>query len=290
MLPLSLNHLLQKINTTPYDNATVLRLDLIDETISGNKLFKLQYYLEEAIQNNSTTIVSFGGVWSNHIIATAALCKMYNLKSIGYIRSDEHLMTGTLQKAISYGMQIEFLTRAQYKAAKDKTGIDAVNKDHYYIAEGGLSLMGIKGAATILNIDNLAQFSHIMCCIGTGTTFAGMVNASLTHQQIIGINALKGGFFQFSSIKEFLNKNNYEIMNNYHFGGFAKYTNELLEFMNNWYQQTTIPTDIVYTAKLFWAYESLQNQNYFTEKDNILIIHSGGLQGNQSLPQNSLQF
>ncbi len=290
MLPQSLHHLLQKINNTKHTNATVLRLDLIDETISGNKFFKLQYYLEDAIKNNCNTIISFGGVWSNHIIATAALCKMYQLKSIGYIRSDEQLMTATLQQAVSFGMQIVFLPRAQYKAEKDKTGIDPIHKNLYFIAEGGLSDMGIQGASTILNIDNLSEFSHIMCCIGTGTTFAGIVNASLPHQKIIGINALKGGDFQLNAIKEYLNKNNYEIMNNYHFGGFAKYTQELLEFMNNWYQQTTIPTDIVYTAKLFWAYASLQNQHFFTEKDAILVIHSGGLQGNQSLPQNSLKF
>jgi 1-aminocyclopropane-1-carboxylate deaminase len=290
MLPIRLNHLLQKIDIPQQVRSSVLRLDLIDTTISGNKLFKLQYYIEDAINNKCTTIITFGGVWSNHIIATAALCKKYQLNCIGYIRSDENLMTATLVQAKAYGMQLIFCTRTAYKELKYKTGVNSDKENTYYIGEGGLSVLGVKGASNILNIDELSQFTQILCCVGTGTTFAGIVNASLPHQQIIGINALKGGSFQLEEIKPYLKNNNYKIMNEYHFGGFAKYTNALIDFMNNWYQQTKIPTDIVYTAKLFWGYFSLVENQYFTEKDNILIIHSGGLQGNQSLSQNILKF
>jgi 1-aminocyclopropane-1-carboxylate deaminase len=244
--------------------------------------------LEDAIAKKATKIITYGGVWSNHIAACAATCKLYNIPCLAYIRSDEKYLTPTLQKAMENGMQIEFCTRQIYKEQKTKTGLNAALD--YYIPEGGSTILGVKGASEILGIHKLQEYTHIICAVGTGTTFAGLVTASLPHQKVIGINALKGGFVQQQEIQGYLKKSNWEVLADFHFGGFAKYTDELIGFMNTFYEATTIPTDLVYTAKLFYAVKILLQQAYLDKKAKLLVIHSGGLQGNHSLTKGTLVF
>ncbi len=290
MLPIYLDKYIQPVTTLTNSNVitNVLRLDEMNNTMPGNKFFKLKYALQEALQLSATTIVSYGGVWSNHIAALAAACKQLKLQCIGYVRSDEKLMTTTLQIAKENGMQIEYCTRADYKTIKTKQGLQP--NGQYYIPEGGASENGVRGTSEILQLQNLKNFTHIVTAIGTGTTFAGLVNAALQHQKVIGINALKGGFIQQNDIMHLLQKNNWEVINDFHFGGFAKYDNELINFMNIFYKKNNIPTDVVYTSKVFYAVNALFQQNYFGQDANILVIHTGGLQGNKSLTKETLCF
>jgi 1-aminocyclopropane-1-carboxylate deaminase len=268
----------------------VLRLDEIHKAVSGNKWFKLKYFLLAAVKHNCSTIITYGGVWSNHIIATAAACNLMQLKCIAYIRSDESLVTKTLQHAKDLGMQVKFITRQEYKLQKNNTGVNTYNLQEFYIPEGGLNEEGIKGATEILNFDCLHKYTHIMCPIGTGTTFAGLVNRSLKTQKVIGINALKGGSFQIDALKPFLLNHNFTIINDYHFGGFAKCNQVLIDFMNSWYTKTKIPTDFIYTAKMFFGLMDLMQKDFFKNNDSILMVHTGGLQGNLSLAEKDLIF
>jgi 1-aminocyclopropane-1-carboxylate deaminase len=271
-------------------SVSVLRLDKLDTYINGNKWFKLKYQLQDAQKQHCNHIVTYGGVWSNHIIATAAACKALQLKSTAFIRSDEKLWTTTLQKAQELGMHIEFAERAVYATVKHSTGVNPQKTNEYYIAEGGTSVLGVQGASEIMDIEHLDLYTHIICPIGTGTTFAGLLNKLQKHQKCVGINALKGGSFQEATVKAYTQNANFEIINAYHFGGFARYTDALLSFMRDWYIQTHIPTDIVYTGKMFFGLNDLMEKNYFEKGSKILVVHTGGLQGNASLANGLLNF
>ena len=269
----------------------VLRLDEIHTTVSGNKWYKLKYYLQNAKQLKKEIIVTFGGAFSNHIIATAFACKVSGFKSIGIIRGEESLtLSETLKHAKQMGMELHFVSRKEYLF---KDTIAKQFPQAFIIPEGGAGELGIQGAASILENIKINKYDYIIGAIGTGTMISGILKA--THQQkIIGINMLKG----FEAIKNTITywvgedtvSNRLEVYNDYHFGGYAKHPTPLIAFMNYLWQREEIPTDIVYTSKLFYAAHDLLKKNYFPKKSNILIIHSGGLQGNQTLAKGRLLF
>lgn len=266
----------------------VLRADAIDPVISGNKWFKLRYYLAEAIEQNKTRIVTYGGAFSNHIIATAAACKAAGLACAGIIRGEQPLvLSHTLLQAQALGMQLYFISRQDYAA---KTAPEWLSeKTDYCIAEGGYGKTGAKGAATMLT--GIESFTHILCAVGTGTTLAGIITAA-PGTKVIGISSLKNNTSLASEVAALTNTkaDNVDILHQFHFGGYAKQKPELLAFMNKLYQQTGIPTDFVYTGKLFYGFDELVRQNYFAAGSKILLIHSGGLQGNLSLPKGTLMY
>ncbi len=268
----------------------ILRLDMVHPTVHGNKWYKLKHQIARAKALGCTTVATYGGVWSNHIHATAAACAAVGLASIGYIRSNEQLTTATLQDAQAMGMQLEYISRASYKQYKHTVGVQANNKQVYYIAEGGTSNYGVLGAADILRFNNATTYSHILCPVGTGITLAGIVQSSAPHQQVIGINALKGGSMQVPTIQAYTGCTNYTISNAYHYGGFAKYDTTLIAIMNAFYLLTGIPTDVVYTGKMVAACIDMIEKKHFAPHSNILLIHTGGLQGNRSVPNGLLQF
>jgi 1-aminocyclopropane-1-carboxylate deaminase len=271
----------------------VLRLDLIHPVISGNKWYKLRYYLQDAIDTGFTEIASFGGAYSNHIVATACACKEHKIKSIGFIRGDETIpLSHTLQTALNYGMQLQFINRTDYQ---NKSSIieNYWHSSRYWIPEGGYGLLGAKGATSILEGVTLQNYSHILAAVGSGTMVAGLLNGSLAYQKVIGISSQKNNFSLEKEILQLTAPENHHrlIMNhNYHFGGFAKHPSELLRFMVSFWNEESIPTDIVYTSKLFFAISDLLQKHYFNRGDKLLVIHSGGLQGNMSLPEKSFPF
>jgi|CXWL01.1.fsa_nt_gi 1-aminocyclopropane-1-carboxylate deaminase len=271
--------------------ADVLRLDKIHPVVSGNKWFKLRYYLEEAILRRKKTIVTFGGAWSNHIVATAAACKIKKLKSIGIIRGEEPtLHSSTLADAQRLGMQLSFISRQNY--SKKNIPEELENNDYFFINEGGYGIKGAEGAATILDHCNKETYTHICCAAGTGTMMAGLIKASLLTNKVMGISILKNNFDLKENVEHLLNhpKKNYEIIHDYHFGGYAKKNTQLIDFMNSFYGKTSVPSDFVYTGKLFFAVTDLVNNNFFPAGSKLLLIHSGGLQGNTSLSKGVLKF
>nr|WP_214449173.1 pyridoxal-phosphate dependent enzyme [Flavihumibacter rivuli] len=273
----------------------ILRLDRFHPVVSGNKWFKLRYYLEEALQSGKKGLVTFGGAYSNHIVAAAFAAKENGLLSYGIIRGEEpRTLSPTLLEAEGYGMKFLFVSREQYQLkTQQPLFAEFPAADWTLIPEGGYGEAGIQGAATILDaVSNLEQFSHIAAAVGTGTMLAGLARRSLPLQQLVGISALKGEDHLTEEVMVHgrINSDRLRIFFDYHFGGYAKHPSSLLDFMNGFYQQTSVPTDIVYTSKLCYGILDLAGKGYFPKGSNILLIHSGGLQGNRSLLKGELIF
>ncbi|NDF97481.1 MAG: pyridoxal-phosphate dependent enzyme [Chitinophagia bacterium] len=271
--------------------ATVLRLDLLHPIISGNKWYKLRYYLQEAVAQKKKRVITFGGAWSNHILATAAACRQLGLDSAALIRGEQPaVLSATLQQAASLGMQFHFVSREQYREKRIPETL--LTPEDYIISEGGAGAFGVRGAGTILDTIDKSNYTHIICAAGTGTTLAGIINSALPDCQVIGIPVLSDLPTIESTIHSYVNQPaaRWQLLSGFAWGGYAKHTAALLSFMNEFYIQTGIPTDIVYTAKLFYACSHMIENDFFEKESRLLIIHSGGLQGNRSLPENTLCF
>ncbi len=273
----------------------ILRLDLIHPVISGNKWFKLKYYLDEALTTNANKLASFGGAYSNHIVALALAGKEAGIPTIGFIRGDgDTALSPTLKEAVSYGMELQFVNRTDYR---DKQQIqDAYHQSGWYwIPEGGYGLLGAKGAADILNIQDTSNYTHIICAVGTGTMMAGLQMSANPSQEIIGISVLKNHFSITKEIEQIImlspkKNSDFQCLHGYDWGGYAKHPPELLSFMQQFWLAEKIPTDFVYTAKMLYAVHDLIQKEFFTSGSRLLLIHSGGLQGNRSLPPHILPF
>lgn len=268
--------------------AVMLRLDLLHPQVSGNKWFKLKYNIEAAIQQNKDTILTFGGVRSNHIAATAAAARYFKIKSVGIIRGEAiQADNPTLQHATKNGMQLHFISREAYRhKATDPFLQELQNKfpRAFIVPEGGNNLLGIKGAGEILQLCNTSHFTHICCPVGTGTTLAGLIAAARPSQEIIGFSALKKAKDQCAFIERYLSTMpdhaGWKINTDYHFGGFAKRSKQLNDFMLDFYTECDVELDFVYTAKMMFGIKDLVEQKYFPSGSKLLIIHTGGLQGN----------
>lgn len=260
----------------------VLRTDLIHPICSGNKLFKLKYYLLEAAQKNYTMIHTEGGPWSNHIVAAAFAAKQIGFSSLGMINGTEPLEKSfALQDAEQYGMDLH------YKGwGNDQHNLS--HTDSFFIPQGGYGRSGVKGAKEMIKDDLQNKYTHILCAVGTGTMLAGIAQA-VKNTSVIGIPVLKNPNLQ-ESIEPLSDGHAFVLNHNYHFGGYAKKTPDLLNFMNSFYRQTNIPTDFVYTGKLMYAIYDLIQKDHFPLGSKILAIHSGGLQGNRSLTKTELIF
>jgi 1-aminocyclopropane-1-carboxylate deaminase len=272
----------------------VLRLDKIDPVVSGNKWFKLKLYVEEAKRLQKGTIATFGGAWSNHIIATAAATQRANLKSVGIIRGEKPAkLSDTLIQAMEFGMEVHFVTRDQYKR-KDEIIKAFGNENWFWVDEGGYGSTGARGAAEILHTVNAFDYSHIVAAVGTGTMLAGLIMGSKKNQQIIGISALKGNVELEQKIRNLISEpvqnTAFDIKHDYHFGGYGKHPPLLINFINKIYHTHQLPLDIIYTGKTFFAVKDMTEKNVFKPGSRVLMIHSGGLQGNKSLGEKVLAF
>jgi 1-aminocyclopropane-1-carboxylate deaminase len=279
-------------------SADTLRLDKIHPIISGNKGFKLAEHLRLAAASPYTSIITFGGAYSNHLVATAYAAKQASLKAIGIVRGEQPFaLSSTLQDATAYDMQLEFISRQQYAQKDDPHFLQTLADRYpgaYIIPEGGGGLPGIKGSENILCKTDAAPYTHIFCAVGTGTTWLGLIRAARPGQTVIGVPVLKG----IESIdavdhQKWLTPEQKEraaLLTGYHFGGYARHPPPLLDFMNRLYKETGIPTDIVYTGKLFYAVRDSLRRQAFPPHSRLLVIHSGGLQGNRSLSQGALIF
>jgi len=277
----------------------IKREDVIHPFVSGNKFRKLKYNLTEAKKLKKNTLLTFGGAFSNHIVATAVAGKLAGFKTIGVIRGDELAKNlketlannATLQEAHKNGMKFHFVSRENYRQKNSSYFIEKLkNKlgDFYLIPEGGTNCLAVKGCQEILTkLDH--NFDYICCAVGTSGTISGVINSLEKHQKVIGFPALKGDFFAEEIKKYTIKNNNWTIVKDYHFGGYAKYNDELIRFINNFTKQTKIQLDPIYTAKMLFGILNLVQKNYFPGNSKILAIHTGGLQGitgfNQKLKQ-----
>jgi len=260
----------------------IKRLDLINSDISGNKYFKLKYNILEAISKGYKKVLTFGGAFSNHILATAIISCKYKLSSTGVIRGDEHnILNPTLQIAANNGMKLKYISREEYKNRDSKDFMDKINikyQDCYIIPEGGTNNLAIKGTEEILDVDD--NHNYICCAVGTGGTISGIINSSKDNQHILGFPAIRGIDSLTEKINLMTNKNNWKLIDKYHFGGYARFNDELIAFVNRFYMDHNIPLDLIYTSKMIFGLHDLINSRKIPKGSSVLLIHTGGLQGN----------
>ncbi|RPG36605.1 MAG: 1-aminocyclopropane-1-carboxylate deaminase/D-cysteine desulfhydrase [Muricauda sp. TMED12] len=262
----------------------IKREDTIHPFISGNKYRKLKYNLIEAKNQGKDTLLTFGGAFSNHIAATAFAGHEKGIKTIGVIRGEELSNkwqdNPTLQLAHEHGMQFHFVSRSAYRLKNEPSFIQKLKEkfgDFYLLPEGGTNALAVKGCAEILT-DADAQFDYICSAVGTGGTVAGLINAAQPHQTVLGFPALKGDFLS-EEICTFVHNDRWKLVTDYHFGGYAKVDQQLIEFINLFRRETGIPLDPIYTGKMLFGIFDLIKQDVFEPGTQILAIHTGGLQG-----------
>jgi len=264
----------------------IKRDDLIHPMISGNKWRKLKYILKKASVENKIHLVTFGGAYSNHLLATAAAAAKFGFKSKGFVRGEE-INNDTLFLCRLHGMELLFTDRESYR---DKTAL--FNKyfgddpNAFFIDEGGAGIEGAKGCAEL--IDELPEtYDHIFCACGTGTTAAGIINGLQNHKLKTEFNAIpvfkNGGFIKDEIDKYLINPANYNLHTDYHFGGYAKTDKELISFIKRFVTDTGILIEPVYTGKMLYAIYDLAGKGYFKSGSKILAIHTGGLLGLQGM-------
>jgi 1-aminocyclopropane-1-carboxylate deaminase len=288
----------------------ILREDLIHSEISGNKWRKLKYNLVKAKEEKVNVILTFGGAFSNHIAATAAAGGCFGFKTIGIIRGEETLpLNSTLQIAQNNGMILKYISREQYRENNKykESFIEELEQEFgqfYLIPEGGSNALAVKGCSEI--VSNINQDYDVICCAcGTGGTLAGIIASLNNDKQVLGFPALKGGAFLKTDIQDLLSKyqsefankeartvadhihqnDNWNLVTDYHFGGYAKVKPELVDFIREFRKKHSILLDFVYTGKmLFGLYDMIKNSGQFDNKA-IVVVHTGGLQGNKGFEE-----
>ena len=294
-----INKLLQ-IETTILNNSflqqhnvaiSMLRLDKIHATISGNKWFKLKLNLEFALENNYTTILTFGGAYSNHLHATALACKLSNIQCIGVIRGEEPtILNTTLLDCKANNMQLHFISRTTYNSKNEAVFIEELKEqfgNFYLIPEGGNNDFGLKGCAEIPHYFT-DEYNIISTSVGTAITISGLLLDAKKNTTTYGFTAIKNGEYLNREVTETLKKNNcensnFELFTNYHCGGFGKYNEQLTHFINEFYNDNNIELDFVYTAKMMQGLYDLIATKKIKPNTKILALHTGGLQGNRSI-------
>ncbi|MEH2315526.1 MAG: pyridoxal-phosphate dependent enzyme [Nostoc sp.] len=301
---------LQQINSEIVRHADVdlyvLRLDLMHRWVNGNKWFKLKYNLLEAKQKNFTRLLTFGGAYSNHIYATAAAGNLFGFRTIGVIRGEERLpLNPTLSFAVQQGMQLVYLNREMYRQRNTAALQEYLQQrfgEVFIIPEGGSNLNGVRGCTEIIGdpmptAGYAYAFDHICVACGTATTLAGIALSLHQGQRAIAFPVLKNGAFLAQEIESLLTSYlasglpaayspaSWELMCDYHFGGYAKVNDELLLFSQQFNEEHGVPLDYVYTAKMFYGVMDLLQQGFFGKGDRLLLIHTGGLQGNVGMEE-----
>ncbi|WP_421830611.1 1-aminocyclopropane-1-carboxylate deaminase/D-cysteine desulfhydrase [Larkinella sp.] len=268
----------------PFPEAVSIQLylkrdDELHPAVSGNKWRKLIYNLVEARRLGHQTLLTYGGAYSNHIYAVAAAGREYGFSTVGVIRGEDHRErdTPTLAFARSQGMQLHFVTRQQFRNLADavfQQGLRQRFGTYYDLPEGGTNALAVRGTAEIIpeilqQIDFLPNY--ICCPVGTGGTLAGLEQSAPHGLKVLGFSALKG-------FTPDLNRPE-NVQTDYHFGGYAKTTSELLTFIRGFEQKTGVRIEQVYTGKMLYGIYDLARKNYFLPDSKVIAIHTGGLQG-----------
>lgn len=271
----------------PLIHLSVLRLDLIHPVISGNKWFKLKYNLAAAEEQGFDRILTFGGAYSNHLIASAAAAAEAGLKATGIVRGWHAAAqeTPTLRHCRQYGMELLFVSRADYARKEEpifQQQLLAQTGPAFIIPEGGQNEFGRKGAGEIAGLIP-DDATHVCVSVGSGTTFIGLRQQLPDHQFLLGFAPFKNGEKMKDTLSPFIpSESNWALNADYHFGGFAKWHAALQDFMHRSVAETALPLDRVYTAKLFFGMRDLISGGYFAPGSRIIVIHTGGLQGNEN--------
>ncbi|HFA50377.1 MAG TPA: 1-aminocyclopropane-1-carboxylate deaminase/D-cysteine desulfhydrase [Bacteroidetes bacterium] len=269
----------------------IKRDDLLHPDISGNKWRKLKYNLIEARRKGFKKLLTYGGAYSNHLAATAAAGKAFGFSTLGVVRGEKVLpLNPTLMYVEECGMELKFVSRTNFRNKNDNSIFETIkiNPNGYYdVPIGGSNCLALPGCAEIVaelnsQLDVLPDYICTAC--GTGGTLAGIVTGMEGKGTAIGISALKGNFMK-NEVAGFLKKcsekkySNWQVFDNYHFGGFAKFKPELIDFINSFKKDYGIPLDPIYTGKLAFALFDLAGKGFFEKGATVVMVHTGGLQG-----------
>ena len=266
----------------------IKRLDLIHPWISGNKWYKLKYNIAEAVIEGYDRFLTFGGAYSNHIYSASAAGKLAGFKSIGIIRGEQHLpLNPTLYFASSMGMELHYLDRTTYRKRNDaafQENLKSKFGNIFIVPEGGTNLLAVKGCAEIINSIDI-DYDFICTPAGTGGTTAGLVAGLNGNKNVLSFSVLRGGEFLYNEIEKLVELysgkkfDNWKLLTEYHFGGYAKINWELIEFLQEFEKQNGFALDPVYTGKMMYAIFDLIKKGYFKKGTVIVVLHTGGLQG-----------
>jgi 1-aminocyclopropane-1-carboxylate deaminase/D-cysteine desulfhydrase-like pyridoxal-dependent ACC family enzyme len=265
----------------------ILRADEVHPLISGNKWFKLKYNLLRAAEQRLDRLLSFGGAYSNHIYALAAAGRAYGFRTIGVIRGEKpEPLNATLGFAEAQGMQLHFVSREAYRHKHEAAFLQELQAAYgscFIIPEGGSNELAVQGCREM--IENPEDYDCIACCVGTGGTLAGILEKTRNRAQVLGFSALKGGDFLYEEVNRLTRAcsghtyDNYRIITDYHFGGYARAKPELVRFINDFRQMHQLQLDPIYTGKMMYGLLDRVGQELFSRGSRILAVHSGGLQG-----------
>ena len=287
MLPTPLQQLNNKLLNEKQIKLYIKREDLNHPTIQGNKFRKLKYNLAKAKEENHKKILTFGGAFSNHVYAVAAAGKAFDIQTIGVIRGERiEPLNPTLQFAESNGMQLHFVTRSAYRNKYQPEFIQKLKSkfdDFFLVPEGGSNALAVKGCAEIIDEIDI-DYDYVCSAIGTGGTLAGLILGTNNYGKVLGFPALKGGDFLQKDIVNLLDNNannytNWQLITDYHFGGYAKFKPELIDFINDFKRQFNIQLEPIYTGKMLFGIFDLIQKDFFEKGTTIIAIHTGGLQG-----------
>jgi 1-aminocyclopropane-1-carboxylate deaminase len=277
-------------------HCTVARLDLIHPFISGNKYFKLKYNIEEAVTKGKG-IITMGGTFSNHLAATAYACKEAGIASIGIVRGElTEPFNPTLQFCTNHQMKLIAVQRKDFDRNADAVkNIIHQHPDFLFVPEGGDNANGEKGCTEIAkHIKDFDSFTHICSAVGTGTTFRGIAQSARQNQTYIAVPVLK---IRDEEQEQFTSNHlttktaaTVKFFFEYSRNGYAKRDDAIIQFMNRFFNETNVPLDFIYTGKLLMAVSDLFERQMLTSKNKVLLLHTGGLQGNQSLPPGTLHY
>lgn len=288
--------LLQVLSAAPVcgvslDNVSVLRLDRLGGAAPGNKSFKLQPYLEQARRQGVRRLVSFGGAWSNHLHALAAIGAEQGLETVGIVRADpQEPATPMLEDAARAGMHIERVGRTAYRARNEQHYIERLMRHHapcLIIPEGGASQQAAQACAAVAELvrQHAPPAAKIVLAVGTGTTLAGVVAALEGTREVIGVSALRGARDLDGRVQELLvelspsESARWHLVHDYHCGGFGRVNAALRAFVLEFESVQGIPLDPVYTAKAMFAVHQMRQCAALAAGEPVVVVHTGGLQG-----------
>ncbi len=280
------NNLVKNIATLNQVSIDILQLNFLHPIVSGNKLLKLYYYIPQAIKENKG-VLTMGGPWSNHIHATAYSAFINKLPCTIVVKATNGFTTQTIQDCINWNAKIIYVNKNEFYNTKYWHDF-ALTNNLVFIPMGGDSELGMAGVKTFFNNINLPFYDAIFCAVGTGTTVCGIAESTTKYNNLFAINpAIKD-----DNIAIKINKlgNRITLKKELHFGKFGSINEPLINYLNYVYKQYNVKTDVMYTAKLFYCVEQMVINNYFNMGTKILIVHTGGLQGNRSLQNNELNF
>jgi len=280
-------------------NLFMKRIDLVHPVISGNKWYKMKYNIVEMKKLGLDTLLTFGGAFSNHIHAAAHAGKIFGFKTIGLIRGEEHLpLNPTLQATVDDGMELHYVDRTTFRKRETEEFLNSIRErfgDVYILPVGGTNKIALKGCAEIIDQIDI-DYDHICSASGSGGTFAGLVAGLKGSKQAIAFPALKGGEFLEEVISDLVSEytgetfSNWGLNTDYHFGGFAKLSKELIDFTHEFNELNGFELDYIYTNKMMFGIADLIKKGFFKSGETIVAIHSGGLQGNEGMREKVRRF